>query len=159
MATPICTPVVNLTFPYTYSFHMEWRSNTQIGVQAGVCRDITNTIDMNLGDCFGENNDSFVFGTVNGVNGLDTGSLANNTWYALFVIGDSRDINETGLLLSTSVTNPLLPLGYDAIRRIGWALTDGSAHFKKFYQAGSGGREYYQWDTPISVLSLSLIHI
>lgn len=153
MSTPVGTPVVNLTFPYTYSFHMQWISNTTISVQAGVCRDITNTIDMNLGDEFGDENDTIVNAAVNGANGLDVGSLANNTWYSLFVIGDSRNIMETSLLLSTSITNPLLPLGYDSIRRIGWALTDGSAHIKKFYQAGSGGREYYQWDVPISVLS------
>jgi hypothetical protein len=44
-----------------------------------------------------------------GLNGLDTGSKANSTWYALWVISNGTT---TGGLLSLSFTAPTLPSGY-----------------------------------------------
>lgn len=54
-----------------------------------------------------------------GVNGLDTGTVANNTWYEVYLIGDSNGVNPTRLLLSTSISSPTMPSGYDLLRNLG----------------------------------------
>lgn len=61
-----------------------------------------------------------------GANGLDTGSLANDTFYYAWVIANSST-NATAGLLSASSTSPTMPSGYDRRRRVGAMLTDGSA--------------------------------
>lgn len=45
---------------------------------------------------------------------------------------------QANVLFSTSLTNPLLPFGFDMFRRIGTVRTDGSANFLAFDQRGSG---------------------
>jgi len=72
---------------------------------------------------------------VNGANGLDTGSLANGTFYSIWVIFNANTSTTAGLL-STSATAPTLPAGYTYQARVGWTLTDGSAHFKVINQKG-----------------------
>lgn len=70
-----------------------------------------------------------------GVNGLDTGAVAINTWYSLFIIGDSRGINPTATLWSlnnTSGTPAVLPAGYDRFRRIGAARTTVGPALREF---------------------------
>jgi hypothetical protein len=70
----------------------------------------------------------------NGVNGLDVGVLAANSYYNVFVIGSSTAGDVGGFefvpvacLLSLSATNPALPVGYDMFRRVGTIRTDATA--------------------------------
>jgi len=65
---------------------------------------------------------------VNGANGLDSGGLANNSWYYIFVIYNPTTATVAGLL-STSSSSPTLPSGYTALGRFGAIPTDGSATF------------------------------
>ena len=67
---------------------------------------------------------------VNGANGLDYGTLAASTNYGVWLIGDSRGYNPVAAVLSlTSNAYPLMPLGYDSMRLIGFADTNSSTHF------------------------------
>ena len=52
-----------------------------------------------------------------GANGLDTGSIANSTWYSVWVIYNGTT---TAGLISTSATAPTLPTGYTYKARVGW---------------------------------------
>ena len=52
-----------------------------------------------------------------GANGIDTGSLAINTFYAVYVISNGTT---TAGLLSLSATAPTLPSGYTYFARVGW---------------------------------------
>lgn len=61
-----------------------------------------------------------------GANGLDTGTLAGSTWYALFVIAKAD--GTTAGLISTSATAPTMPTGYTFKARVGWIRTDGSGN-------------------------------
>lgn len=140
-------PVVNLPFSYINGLQLSYTSATTVTVAAGQCRDSSNQFDITLGAS------TVIDAGVNGVNGLDTGSLANSTLYYVYIISDSRSFNTPKLLLSTSATAPYVPAGYDILRRIGSVRTDGSAHFLKFYQSGSASQRKYTWDAPISVLS------
>lgn len=60
-----------------------------------------------------------------GANGLDTGTLAANTWYAVWVIYNGTT---AAGLISTSSTAPTMPAGYTHRARVGWIRTDGSAN-------------------------------
>ena len=110
--------------------------NTKLDVAAGVCTDGTNVQMLSVTapsiDC-----------TTVGANGLDTGSLASNTWYHAFAIGKTD--GATALLASMSATSPALPSGYTLKRRIGSFKTDGSAHILGFIQKG----DLFRWVTPL----------
>lgn len=76
-----------------------------------------------------------------GVNGLDTGSLASNTWYYIYLIIDlgSSAIGTSptfNTLLSLNSTSPTLPSGYDYSVRIGAIRTKSTVEeFRQFYQS------------------------
>lgn len=72
-------------------------------------------------------------GTVNGVNGLDTGSLIANTFYHIYLIDNGTT---TAGLLSLSSTSPTLPGGYTYLMRMGATFTDVSVHFSPRNQLG-----------------------
>ncbi len=142
-------PIVNLPASYVNNATIAYGSNTTLTVAPGQVRDSTNVNDLVLSAS------TTVNAAVNGINGLDTGSLAANKCYAVFIIADPTGVQVTGTIISLSATAPTLPFGYGLFRRIGWILTDASSHFLKFYQLGSGAsnvRTYY-YDSPVSVLS------
>lgn len=141
-------PVANLGLSYVNGLELSWASTTTLTVAAGQCRDSSNVFDLVLGASTVLNG-----AVVGSVNGLDTGALANSTLYYVFVIADSTKYRPTGLLLSASETAPTMPAGYDILRRIGYARTDGSARILKFYQCGNAGMRKYVLDVPLSVLS------
>jgi hypothetical protein len=70
-----------------------------------------------------------------GANGLDTGVLANSTWYAVWVIYNPTTA-VTACLISTSATSPTMPSGYTQKARVGWLLTNGSAQLVGTIQRG-----------------------
>jgi hypothetical protein len=117
-------------------------STTLLSVAPGAARDSNNAIDMVVGlqNYFGNDNPALQFqnyqpgllinSAVNGVNGLDSGTIAASTQYAIYLIGDSRNYNNTAAVLSlTSNQAPIMPSGYDSYRLIGFIETDGSSHF------------------------------
>lgn len=82
-------------------------------------------------------NNTLVDATLIGVaNGLDTGVIANNTFYFLYAIGDSTGKNADAGLISLGPgapfgADPTLPSGYDLFRRIASmrTATTGGARF------------------------------
>lgn len=78
------------------------------------------------GDAFLVSGVSVTINTANsGANGLDTGSIAGNTWYSVWVISDGTNIAG---LISTSTTSPTMPGVYTYKMRVGWVRTDGTAN-------------------------------
>ena len=108
--------------------------STHITIATGQCRDGSDTYDLRLLTSLTKRiNATFTAGSGNG--GLDTGTVAANTGYWVHLIRRSVD-GGLDILFSTSATNPLLPPGYNAFRRIGSILTDSSANIRKFIQHG-----------------------
>lgn len=60
-----------------------------------------------------------------GANGLDTGTLAANAWYSVWVIWNGTTVAG---LLSASATSPTMPAGYTYKARVGWIRTDGTGN-------------------------------
>lgn len=61
-----------------------------------------------------------------GANGLDTGSMASNTWYAVWIIYNPTT-DASAALLSTSASSPTLPSGYTFRHRVGWVRTQSAS--------------------------------
>lgn len=154
-------PIVNQPFLYVNGLLLSndaTTPNTKLDVAAGVCRDSNNIIDINLGNYLNQGNQqvsansaTVINFSVNGANGLDSGSIAASTFYYIYAIADSSNKLQPAAMASTSASAPVLPFGYDSIRLIGVCKTDGSSHILAFYATGSGGGKYFQWDAPIAV--------
>lgn len=135
-------PVYSLPFLYISGLNISVASTTILAIAPGQARDQNDVIDMPVGFPNLQGNTLpaqqflnylppiFINSAVNGANGLDAGSLIATMDYAVYLIGDSRGYNNVaGLISLTSNAAPLLPLGYDSYRLLGFIQTDGSAHF------------------------------
>lgn len=137
-------PIVNAGLKYCNGLEISRTSDEIIAIAAGACRDSTNTIDIIVDSALTVSN------IVSGAGGLDTGSVAINTHYAIFVIADSTNYNNPVGLCSISATAPTLPFGYDSFRRIGWGKTDGTSDFLEFRQIGTGQQRWLWYDVAIA---------
>jgi len=151
------TPVSNKAALYVNRLEISLNAttpNTKIDVNAGACRDSTNTYDIVVGNYEGAvpnsiipaNSITTINGAVNGINGLDTGTLAASTMYYIHAIFDNTMKLPSGLVLSLSLTAPLLPAGYSSFRWIGQWTTDSSVHFLAGYNYGTGTQRLFFYD-------------
>lgn len=108
-------------------------STTSLAIAAGKCRDSADSVNMAL-SATTKTTASWAVGSGNG--GLDTGSIANSTWYYAFVIQKSSD-GTTDAVFSTSFGSPTMPSGYDKKRYIGAFKTSGSSQVPVIIQKGS----------------------
>lgn len=68
-----------------------------------------------------------------GANGLDTGSMANTTWYSVWAIYNGTTWS---CLISTNATSPTMPGGYTYKVRLGWLRTAAAADLMRTLQYG-----------------------
>ena len=99
------------------------------------------TTSMNLTTASAKTTGAWAVGSGSG--SLDTGSIANSTWYHVFLI-ERTDTGVVDVLISQSLTSPTLPANYTKKRRIGSMKTDPSAHWFAFFQTG----DFFQWNAP-----------
>ncbi|RTM13897.1 MAG: hypothetical protein EKK33_08980 [Bradyrhizobiaceae bacterium] len=118
-------------------------SSATMTIAAGVANDSTNTTLMRLASSIGKTTASWAVGTGNG--GLDTGSIAINTWYHFYQIY-RPDTQVVDVTFSTSASAPTLPTNYTLYRRIGAGRTNGSSQWTAFTQTGN---EFF-WSAPVT---------
>ncbi len=111
---------------YRRGFLSKSLSTSTLEVGIGSCRNNTDVLNLELTAA------ATVDITTSGAGGLDTGSEAANTWYAIHVIGDTTGANATKGMLSLSATAPTMPAGYNAFRHVAWARNDSGSNLKKF---------------------------
>jgi hypothetical protein len=107
----------------------------------GKCRDSTDAFDITLASAITKQIDAG-WSVGNNAGGLDTGAVANTTFYYLWIIKRS-DTAVVDALFSTSATAPTMPANYDQKQRVGWVLTDGSANILAFRQSAYDPFEQY----------------
>lgn len=159
-------PIYSLPHLYISGMNVSVASNTVMAIAPGMCRDSNNNIDMEIGFANLQGNVNplpvyngympalFVNSAVVGANGLDQGALAASSNYVLYVIGDSRGyMPVAGLLSLASNAYPLLPLGYDSLRMIGFVSTDSSTHFTAASVLNESSAKEYFLAAPVSVLA------
>lgn len=115
-------------------------SSTTMSIAAGQATDSTNAKTIAIA-AFAKTTSAWAAGTGNG--GLDTGAIANSTWYHFYVI--SKTDGTTDALFSLSASSPTMPAGYTYKRRIGSGKTNGSAQWVLFKQTG----DYVRWSASV----------
>lgn len=117
---------------------IDWTSASSITIKTGECLNDTFKVFMP------EVTTPIVVDiTASGINGLDTGSEAANTWYSVWFVAGATG---AGGLLSLSETSPTLPSGYDSVkRRVGW-IRNEAADIRFFHQLVFGSSRLYNWD-------------
>jgi hypothetical protein len=121
--------------------------NSFISISPGIAINDAGTISMSMPSGMRKGlNANWSGGS--GVGGLDVGSVAASTWYHVFAIYNPTE-KITDVLFSGSISNPQMPSGYSAKRRIGSIRTDASANIVRFLQTG----DYFAYNTPINVIS------
>jgi hypothetical protein len=125
--------------------------NTLLNVGSGVTIDSTDTFQM-------INNGSIVINAATiGLNGIDAGTLAASTLYAVYLVSDPVTLRPIGAMISlnyakpTTSLQPVMPFGYSAFKLIGFAATDGSAHFLPgYWTAGNSSYRLFMYDAPLA---------
>lgn len=143
-------PITNQGYKSIRGMSLRWLSNTTFQVTRGQCRDSGNVNDIVMGATLypasgAGNTGNYLTSSVavtvnvavNGAGGLDVGTVAASTMYAVYAIGDSRGFKPGSAVVSTNWLNPSLPFGYDSYRYIGAISVDGSSHIRKFVQTGT----------------------
>ena len=135
MATPQVqnNPIYPLPYLYIQGLNISYASPTLLAIAPGCCRDSTNSIDIVYGFQGLQGNTIpsplykgytaplIINSQVNGVNGLDIGTLVSSTIYGVYMIADSRGYNPVaGLLSHLAQITPIMPNGYDSLRLIGF---------------------------------------
>jgi hypothetical protein len=116
---------------------------TKLDVAVGTTIDSTETFQLEL------LSPVVINAAVNGLNGLDTGTLAASKVYAVFLVADPVTSNLPGCMLSLSYTQPLLPFGYSAFKLIGYVATDAAVHLLKgYWTTGNGSYRLFMYDAP-----------
>lgn len=159
----ISTPIVNARNYYINGLKLAYVTATTMTVTAGSCSNSTNVNDISVGLALnvaatqtGVLPVAAGTGTVTintaatGAAGLDTGAMANNTFYGVYAIGDSFGIMPGSALISANLTSPLLPAGYDMFFRIGYIKSSGAAAILPFRQDGVGLDRWMWYDAPIA---------
>lgn len=117
--------------------------NTVLDIAAGVAADSTNTDILRLTSAITKTTGSWAVGTGNG--GLDTGTIAVNTWYHVHLIR-RPDTGVVDVLFSTSASAPTLPTNYTQFRRIGsFKTATGTTNILTFVQIA----DTFYWQTPV----------
>lgn len=145
------SPSATVTFPlpqeYINGLNITVASTTTFTIGTGQALSDDNTTMMSLGSSLTKSSaGTWVVG--NNQNGLDTGTIANNTWYHAFLIYNPTT-NTTDVLFSTSASAPSMPSGYTKKRRLGSLRTDGSAHFITIFQNG----DRFDLAVPVNVVA------
>lgn len=126
----------NLNRHFINELIMSRPSVSTIRIGTGSCTDYTNSVYMDL-------TASITLDITNsGLDGLDAGSEASSTWYAVYVISGTSGM---GGLLSTSETAPTMPSGFTYKRRVGWTYNHSDDDLQNFTQGGLGRERTYYW--------------
>lgn len=108
--------------------------DADVDIAPGSCRDDADAANLRLASIIVKQLDAaWAVGTNQG--GLDTGSIAASTLYAVWLIKRS-DTGVVDVLFSTSFTSPTMPTNYDLKRLIGAIKTDGTSDIIRFLQTG-----------------------
>lgn len=121
--------------------------SSTFSIATGSAADTAAFAIMNLASAYTKTTGAWAVGTGNGA--LDTGAIANATWYHVFLI-ERPDTGVVDIAVSLSASAPTtggnIPAAYTLSRRIGSMRTDGSAHWVAFLQFS----DLFLWIAPVS---------
>lgn len=139
---------------YIDGAELSWTSVSEVTVAPAFVRSSDDTYDIYL--AASQVVDIARAGAKPVLNGLDAGAEAADTWYAVYVIGDSTGVNAGATILSANFTTPTLPAGYNVYRRIGAVRNNAGSNFIKFNQVWNGPVRRYWYDVDVADVALDL---
>ena len=156
----ITTPAYSWFAPYLSGLNLQFVSSAVIRISSGAC---TNSGTQNV---ITLTSSVLVSTLVSGIGGLDTGTIAENTIYAVYVVGSSFSpevqINSesyeenpypaAGILSLASNDYPYINYPYNMYRRVGYVLTDSNADIIGFVQTGNSLDRKMMYNEPVTVL-------
>tara|TARA_Y100000310_G_scaffold225116_1_gene227125 strand:- start:3551 stop:4633 length:1083 start_codon:yes stop_codon:yes gene_type:complete len=148
--------VAGMPLGYVYGFQPKHDTDTAHDILIGVgeCREEGDTVSMAHTTAMTKQIDA-AFAEGDDAGGMDTGTVANSTLYAIYAIGGSG--KTTDFVFSTELneaTGPTPPTGFTYWRLITYVLTDGSANIRN----GTWNGPFEFWfDAQQSVVSDSTI--
>ncbi len=142
------TPIETQPFLYISGMNLSVASTTIIAIAPGQCRDSNDVLDIQYPVAF------YVNSAIVGAGGMDTGTLAASTNYAIWAIADSTGKKLPSALISLwSNVAPIMPLGYDSRRLIGMNTTSAGTAFQAATMLNNAFNKGYFLKPPVSVLS------
>jgi len=127
-------------------------ADNDVNVTAGGVMDATNALALTLASEITKQIDA-AWAVGDNAGGIDTGSVANDTVYAVWLIARS-DTSVVDVLFSTSFTSPTMPTNYDYKRLIGFVETGGALNIRAFTHTGG---DYFRYTTPVNDINDSSI--
>lgn len=117
-----------------------WIDAAEVEVSTGHCRDDNDLLNLiNPGPLV-------AMLTTTGPGGIQTGSSeASDTWYGVYIIGDSSGSNQVNCLLIPNGT-AFSQSGYDVKRRVGWIRNNSSSDVLKFSSQGKASYRKIMYD-------------
>ena len=91
---------------------------------------------------------------LSGLGGLDTGTVAASSVYAVYLVSDPVSAQPSGVMFSLNQSLPLLPFDYSAYALLGFVTTDSSSHILAGYWSDNdAARRLFTFDAPIICLT------
>lgn len=125
-------------------------ASTTFTVAAGVATDSTTADMLTLSSAISKTTGAWAVGSGSG--GLDTGAIANSTWYHVYLI-KRADTQVVDALISLSPSSPTLPTNYTLYRRIGAMKTNSAGQWTRFVQVG----DEFIWDVPVKDIDVNTL--
>lgn len=136
---------------YATNCILNYGSATTVSIGPGQIRGAENNLDIKV------ESEITLDLSVNGVNGLDTGDLANTSIYYVYLIVDALNYKPiagiASLVNATSISDIIFPQGYNYLVRVGAFATNSSAQILSFIQLGTGMDRWMLYTTPSTVLN------
>ena len=127
----------NLNRGYVNKLVLSRPTVSTIIIATGSCTDSTDSVYMN-------NTASITVDiTDSGIDGLDNGTEASSTWYAVHLVSGTAGM---GGLLVAGEGVPFMPAGYTYYRRVGWTYNYSDGNLQNFAQGGLGRERSYFWN-------------
>jgi hypothetical protein len=120
-------------YNYLGGLTLSYVNTTTFGIATGAATSDDNTTLMTLTLAYTKTRAAWAVGSGNGA--LDTGTIAANTWYHIYLI-ERTDTGVVDVLMSLSASAPTMPASYNVKRRIGSIRTIAASNLMQFTQVG-----------------------
>jgi len=128
-----------LAFVPTTGLILTYATTTSFSVGTGFTSNDIHEDFMKITSSYTKTTSTWAAGT--SVGGLDTGTIASNTWYYVYVIKNPTS-DLVDWIYSASASSPTLPSGYTKKRMIGAVKTNGSSQFIQWIMYEDGTQRW-----------------
>ena len=152
-------PIIQLPNLYINGLVAEVDTTTfnTINVSAGIARDSQNVMDITVGSANVQNQTTpaplVISSTVMGAGGVDVLPMVGGSLYSVYVIADSRYYLPVSAIISLDPVAPIMPFGYDSLRKVGYVWSNNATSFFANFISGTSNDRFFYSDQQTQVLT------